>query len=141
MKTTPRFENAVTKLYKAFHEGRLRKGFCHMCAVGNMVGGRTEWYNYIIGKERGDECLKYKDKEGKQEGLYQINSTGYSLSEINKIEKLFETNTTKDMQGMFKGLCAVVEYLCELDNIPNVMSFQSLFEQENNAPVNKLQFA
>lgn len=36
MKTTKRFDNAVTKLYNAFHNGELNAMDCTMCAVGNM---------------------------------------------------------------------------------------------------------
>ena len=40
----------------------------------------------------------------------------------------------------FKGLEAVVKYLCELDGIPNVMDYTSLFESVNDKPVNELQW-
>ena len=38
----------------------------------------------------------------------------------------------------FKGLCAVIEYLCGLDNVENVMSIKSLFEFENDVPKKQL---
>jgi len=36
MKTTERFEKAVSKLYNAFHENRLDASDCEHCAVGNI---------------------------------------------------------------------------------------------------------
>ena len=45
-----------------------------------------------------------------------------------------------DKEQQFKGLCAVVEYLCELDGIPNVMDYTSLFETKEGKPVKELTF-
>ena len=45
--------------------------------------------------------------------------------------------TDKDV--LFNGLNAVVTYLCELDNIPNVMDYSKIFEQEGGYPVYKLE--
>ena len=47
MKTTKRFEDAVTKLYTAFHEGKLDAFDCSACAVGNMLDNEGSWGNYI----------------------------------------------------------------------------------------------
>ena len=43
-------------------------------------------------------------------------------------------------QTQFKGLEAVINYLCELDNIPNIMEYTSLFEYQDNKPLKELQF-
>lgn len=45
-----------------------------------------------------------------------------------------EVKLTKNKELVFIALCAVVEYLCELDKIPNVMDYTKLFETENNQP-------
>ena len=46
MKTTKRFEEAITKLYKAFHEGTLDAMDCEHCAVGNMCDNSKKWGIY-----------------------------------------------------------------------------------------------
>lgn len=140
MKTTERFDKAVTKLYNAFHNNSLNAMDCAMCAVGNMCDNNPDW------------AFTYKT------------NTGYSAKEIKNIEQLFmhgyNINTEKHIQLeksfsfsgtgfgwdakdvkcttnkhlVFIALCAVVEYLCELDNIPNVMDYTKLFETENDKP-------
>jgi hypothetical protein len=151
MKTTKRFEDAVTKLYTAFHKGELDAMDCKHCAVGNMCDNNSNWINlekFGFGVE-SRICNQFN------------NSTGYSKKELATIEYMFiyggsslkfdntiskyevsEGYKTKQEQKelQFKGLCAVVEYLCELDNIPNVMEFTSLFDTENNKAINQLQF-
>src|SRR5690606_25739293 len=128
METTPRFENAVTKLYKAFHESRLTAFDCRASAVGNLLG-------------HGCRCRGGKGVLGNPviSSSQFPNKSGYSGVELGKIEDVFLsahkdnfTMATKDQQ--FKGLCVVVEYLCELDGIPNVMDYTSLFETENDKP-------
>ena len=91
------------------------------------------------------------------------NRTGYNKTELAVIELLFirgikktgeprrfENNITpfnivccpklkiKQKELQFKGMCAVIEYLCELDNVPNVMEIKSLFEYDNDAPEKQL---
>ncbi len=64
-----------------------------------------------------------------------IKRTGYSVYELAMVEAIFISEhhyATPVKECQFNGLCAVVEYLCELDNIPNVMDIQSLFEYEND---------
>jgi hypothetical protein len=43
MKTTERFENAVMKLYNAFHRNELNANNCQMCAVGNICDNNYQW--------------------------------------------------------------------------------------------------
>jgi hypothetical protein len=57
------------------------------------------------------------------------------------VENIFITSSkkrnTKEFQ--FKGLEAVVKYLCELDGISNVMDYTSLFEyNDKNEPIKEL---
>lgn len=139
MKLPIRLENAITKLYTAFHEGVLDALDCKMCAVGNICGGenwdtiplfaRNTIFN-ISGRE-------WFTKEEIDEGMKEIKRSGYSVEEMVKVELIF-LNACERLRGtkeqQFKGLCAVVEYLCELDNIPNVMDYTKLFETENNEP-------
>lgn len=143
MKLPIRLENAITKLYTAFHSRVLESMDCSMCAVGNICDNNYDW-NIAI---RTDVSLS------SYSGITKINSrninlcfmnetikkSGYSVKELAEVELLFITKSlietgkeTKETQ--FKGLCAVVEYLCELDNVPNVMDYTKLFETENNEP-------
>ena len=127
MKTTERFDNAITKLYNAFHKGELNAMDCKACAVGNICNNSDNWMVY-----------------------YDVPETGYSKQELQNIEDLFMFGNLSvsvankwnpnimNKETQFKALCGVVEYLCELDNIPNVMEVQSLFEYENETPKNKL---
>lgn len=145
MKTTERFDRAVMKLYNAFHENRLNGLDCAACAVGNICDNNGDWarsFSLII----DENYINYTSKKANS----VIKKTGYSHVELANIEQLFVNgyNFIKDTQvfeypdlkiqnskeTQFKGLCAVIEYLCELDNIPNIMDYTKLFETENNAP-------
>jgi len=154
MKTTIRFETAITKLYNAFHKGELDAMDCQHCAVGNLCNNSNEWVN-----------TSFRSQWGKSNRINTFNNkTGYSRKELAIIEALFifgvkspETKKqlfnnvisayhiknksfTKEeqLELQFKGLCAVVEYLCELDNIPNVMDVQSLFEINTTKKVEEI---
>lgn len=135
MKTSERFTNAVTKLYTAFHENRLNSLDCTACAVGNICNNTREWSDV-----EGFIAFMGDDMEGRRKGMKLINQTGYSVKELIKVEDIFvrkvDLKQSKDSQ--FRGLCAVVEYLCGLEGIPNVMDYTSLFETENDAPKHQL---
>lgn len=131
MKTTVRFENAVSKLYKAFHEGKLDSGSCSACAVGNICDRNPMWEiagGFFSAKQANGSRLEYAMKV--------INHTGYSREELNEVERIFikAVKWRETKRFHFKGLCAVVEYLAELDGIPNPMDYKALFETENDKP-------
>lgn len=142
MKTTKRFENAITKLYKAFHDGTLDSGNCHHCAVGNICNNSANW------SEEGSFYIGVYHKKGSErhkKAISEIDKTGYSVQELVRIESIFMRYTSTFTghhlkEKEFDGLCAVVEYLCQLDGIPNVMDYTSLFETENNKPIKELAF-
>lgn len=141
--TSNRFNNAVTKLYNAFHNGELISMDCAKCAVGSIVGGS------------GWSTLTWRFIDFPQHDLEDIPNilkTGYSAKELREVERIFmfgystqktygsgvyRTKETKEDQ--FIGLCHVVEYLCELEGIPNVMDYTKLFETENDVPAYKLE--
>lgn len=129
----PRLENAITKLYTAFHEGTLDAYSPCYCAVGNLLGGAI-WTRDGLG-------TKITMLKG------CLNTSGYSGMELAKIEVIFiESDCTHcelpKKENQFLGLCEVVAYLCKLDNEPNVMDIQKLFEfDENKKPVHELQFS
>lgn len=142
---TERFNNAVTKLYTAFHEGTLDAMDCKHCCIGNLCGG-DQWVTFQ---------LSGFGKENRINTNF-VNNTNYSRQELATIEALFifgvkdpitETelfsnsiakyqiengqNTKEEQKELqFKGLCAVIEYLAELDNIPNPFNFDNLFNQD-----------
>lgn len=139
-KMTPRLERALRVLYTAFHEGTLDAMDCKHCAVGNMVG-HDNW--------TGDGFFGCYDR---------VNSdyVGYSAFELAQVEHLFLygtlgpktepkfentiskgdvicgwRNIEEQKELQFNGLCAVVEYLCGLDGVENVMELQGLFEMDD----------
>lgn len=136
MKDLPvRFTRAIEKLYTAFHEGTLTPEICSACAVGNIVG-HGNWYFSSPHKILIDGDMTYEKGIG-------INDSMYSVDELALVEREFifgfkdgckNYHVINSKENQFKGLCNVVEYLCELDNIPNIMDFTKLFETENEAP-------
>jgi hypothetical protein len=142
MKTTKRFENSVMKLYKAFHEGTLNAWDCSACAVGNICNNNWQWA-YVRILKSDNSCVEFvidKNNKSYEIAVDIIKKSDYSVDEIIKIESLFLScfkqgrNDGKEKELQFLGLCAVVEYLAELDNIPNPMDYTKLFETENNKP-------
>jgi len=139
-----RFTDAVGKLYNAFHKGELDAMDCKYCAVGNICNNNKSWDNLGIFASNtfyNDGSLDWYTEDSQNYALKVIKKTGYSPLELQQVELLFIKNCgfkkgTKNEQ--FKGLCAVVQYLCELDNIPNVMDIQSLFEYENETAKREL---
>lgn len=149
MKTTKRLEQALIKLYNAYHNDRLNPEDCTACAVGNILDNHESWKHLTL--QHGSLQLSYVGRVHQNLGR---KFNGYSPFEILQIEKIFleacgfktplchynrkPINPT-DKDVLFKGLNAVVAYLCKLDNIPNVMDFSKIFEQENGYPVYKLE--
>ena len=146
MKTSERFTNAVTKLYNAFHKGELLLTSTCYCAVGNICNNNNDWYDEIINlKEERSIFRSVIDKKYISSNP-TILSSGYSAYELGEIERLFAEGhrwsfDEKCKENQFKGLCAVVEYLCELEGIPNVMDYTCLFETENDNPKYQLEKA
>lgn len=146
MKTSKRFTNAVTKLYKAFHSGELDAWDCYKCAVGNICNNDGSWSSFIDGvykhKERPTDKPLVSDYP-----KFTLNKTiiesGYSIYELSMIESVFLSVMPKygreSKEHQFQGLQSVVKYLCELEGIPNVMDYTCLFETENNVSKNKLE--
>ena len=144
MKTTPRLEHAITKLYLAFHNNMLHPECCKSCAVGNICNNTDTW-KYLT-EAHGSVELSYLGKLNENFGrkIY-----GYSPSELLQIEAVFlkgcgygiplfrgskkpKKPTDKDL--LFNGLCDTVEFLCKLDHVPNVLDYSRLFEFENDTP-------
>jgi len=137
MKTSARFENAIRKLYTAFHNDSLHPEYCHRCAVGNILDNVDSWQH--LTDFHGSTKLNYvglvNQKFGKRFG-------GYTPYELLQIEATFlkacgyalplkphssRPENPQDRDVLFTGLSAVIGYLCNLDGIPNVMEYTTIF--------------
>ncbi|MGA9651938.1 hypothetical protein [Pedobacter sp.] len=156
---TKRFKNAIDALVYAFFNDTLAKSECSACAVGNIVAHafgkklNPERLDFSVRNDNGtpndawgqafatdwgyQDIVKSKLKDARV--LECINSTGYSVLEMAKVEKAFESNTkirysaydnhSKDeiMQDQYKGLMAVVSVLCEIEGIEDPSEYKELF--------------
>jgi hypothetical protein len=144
MKTTKRLENALVKLYTAFHKNTLNPEDCTACAVGNILDNYDSWKH--LSNEHGSVQLNYVGSVHQNLGR---RFNGYSPMEILQVEKVFleacgfktplcnynqKPKNPTNKEVLFNALCAVVSLLCDLDNIPNVLDYSKLFEYEDNAP-------
>ena len=138
METSIRFDTAVKKLYKAFHDNTLHPEDCKLCAVGNILNNQDFWkhlsddhgslnLNYVglINQKLGKTFNGYTPLELLQIEQAFLNGCGYVLPLHHRNTKPLEP-TNPD--NLFKGLIAVVETLCKLDNMPNVLDCSLLFE-------------
>ena len=138
MKTTLRFENAVQKLYDAFHGGSLNPECCRQCAVGNILDNSESWKH--LSDEHGSLRLNYVGKVNEGFGK---RFNGYTPQELLQIEAAFlqgcgyslplRHNGRKpvnhsDMDVLFNGLSAAISCLCGLDGISDLMDHSSLLE-------------
>ena len=144
MKTTIRLEEAIKKLYVAFHSGTLNPECCKQCAVGNILDNTDSWK--YLSDHHGAIKLNYV---GKVHQNLDRKFNGYSPLELLRLEATFlkacgyklplhyknekpENTTNKDI--LFIGLTSVISFLCELDGVSNVMDYTKLFEFENDKP-------
>lgn len=140
---TSRFDTAINKLYNAFNTNKLNPECCEQCAVGNILDNRDFWKH--LSDSHGSLELNYVGKVHETLGR---KFNGYSPSEILEIEYIFlkacgyelpfrhknikpKNPTDKDL--LFKGLSAVIEYLCVLDNIKNIMDYKELFKTNSHS--------
>lgn len=144
MKTTHRLESAIKKLYTAFHNNTLNPECCRQCAVGNILDNTESWKH--LSDSHGSLVLNYV---GRVHQTLERQFNGYSPLELLQIEHTFlkacgfevplhyKNNKPKnptDKDVLFDGLSAVIDFLCKLDGIDNVMDYTKLFEVENDKP-------
>ena len=151
MKTSTRLEQALRKLYKAFHNNELNPECCKQCAVGNILDHRDSWKH--LSDSHGALELNYIGRVHQTLGR---KFNGYTPLELLKIEQIFlnacnyqlplhynnekpKDPTDKDL--LFNGLSEVVKFLCSLDHVSNVMDYTKLFEFENEKPTYELNFS
>jgi hypothetical protein len=145
MKTTKRLEQALIKLYNAYHNNRLNPEDCTACAVGNILDNFDSWKH--LSDAHGSLELSYVGKVHQNLGR---KFNGYSPKELLQIEKVFlescgfktplchynpKPQNPTSQEVLFDGLCTVVALLCELDDIPYLLDYSKLFEQEDGEPV------
>lgn len=141
MKTSKRFNNAIKKLYTAFHQDRLNPEDCKQCAVGNILDQSDQWkhltdvhgslkLNYLgrIHQSFGRQFNGYSPLELLQIEAAFLKGCGYKVS--SKLRLFKPDNINKEV--LFKGLSEVVAHLCYLDNMPNVMDCDQLFNKAMN---------
>lgn len=138
MATSQRFDLAIEKLYKAFHQGTLNPECSNHCAVGNICDNKDAWKNLtdkhgstklnyvgLVNENLGRRINGYKPSELLQIEATFLKACGYSLPYSSKSQgkpKHFSNDI------LFDGLCAVVQILCVLEGIPNIMDFRKLFD-------------
>ncbi|WP_321540436.1 hypothetical protein [Flavobacterium piscinae] len=82
METSKRFNEAVNKLYKAFHENNLKPLSFQHCAVGTILDHKTYWKEFS--DANGDLQLNYV---GLVHQRLERKFNGYSPLELLEIEK------------------------------------------------------
>ena len=70
MHLTPRIEQAVTKLYKAFHNNTLHPECCKKCAVGNICNNLDFWQH--LSDAHGSLQLNYIGRVHQQLGTQPV---------------------------------------------------------------------
>ncbi len=137
MRTSERFDQALNKLYNAFHQGTLNPECCNHCAVGNICDNRDAWKNFT--DSHGSTRLNYVGIVNENFGR---TFNGYRPSELLKIEAAFlkgcgyslpfsqrgrRPRNRRSKEMLFNGLSAAVAYLCQLEGIADVMDCSELF--------------
>lgn len=138
MKTTQRLDNALSKLYKAFHNGTLHPECCKQCAVGNILNNTDSWkhltdlhgsvvLNYVgmVNQNFGRRFNGYTPFELLQIEAEFLKGCGYTLPLDRNCKK--PQNPT-DKEILFNGLCKTVAFLCQLDGVENIMDYPRLFQ-------------
>ena len=131
------YQKTVDILYYAYFNNTLRHSNCFACAVGNIIAANkgfsftpskpigikwadqheaSEWH-YVFCTTMGRQIIQTNNYRGKAKE--QIDSTGYTLSELAKIEFAFETAEpgASPEDRMFNGLSAVLDTLKEIHQI------------------------
>ncbi len=139
-----RFEDAIKKLYEAFHNNMINTECCKQCAVGNILDNNDSWKHFS--DNHGSLLLNYTG------AVHQIMGRtfgGYTALELLHIEAVFlkacgyelpihhknkKPANPRDKELLFNALSAVIDYLCTLEEIDNIMDYSKLFAYENDQP-------
>lgn len=144
-----RLDNAIRKLYMAFHDNSLHPECCKQCAVGNILDNKDAWkhlsddhgslqLNYVglVHQNLGRTFNGYSPLELLQIEAAFLKGCGYSLPLHHKGQKPKDP-TDKDV--LFNGLCEAVNMLCHLDGVDKIMEYSKLFEFHQEKPRNQFQ--
>lgn len=132
MKNSELYHKTVNVLVDAYFNDTLEHNNCYACAVGNIVAascdvgfrlstlGSKIWDDYfpkwddVFMTAYGEQQIFLHRYYG--EARRQIDSTGYKLGDLSKIEFAFETaDRGKSAEDyMFNGLMSVIEALDEI---------------------------
>lgn len=138
MKTTPRFETAVQKLYAAFHNDKLHPNCCKQCAVGTLLDHTDAWQH--LSDDHGSLQLNYV---GKVHEMMGRKFNGYRPSELLQIERAFlrgcgyqlplrhnhfKPDPAGHHEALFEGLVATIQILCRLDGIADKMDISKMLQ-------------
>ncbi|MFT6842345.1 MAG: hypothetical protein ACJAZK_000141 [Psychroserpens sp.] len=144
MKTPQRLDEAIKKLYLAYHNNELHPECCKSCAVGNILDRTDSWQH--LSDDHGSLRLNYL---GNVHQMLNRRFNGYTPQELLHVEATFlsacgyqlpfkryhkRPENPQDKELLFNGLCAVITLLCRLDNVTNVMDYTKLFEVKNDQP-------
>lgn len=120
MKNKELFDKTISILVKAYFEGTLDHS-CRACAVGNMICAANnispkdfwnyQWSNVFVTTEMSGQSIYLNQYVG--EAKRQIDSTGYNVLDLAKIENAFE-NGDRYRDNMFSGLMSVVDCLMNI---------------------------
>lgn len=123
MKNKELFDRTIAILVKAYQNDTLRHGSCAACAVGNLIAGNTGINIKTYNNDADWETDTYRSSDwytvlmfGKTPTIdveNQITSTGYSISDLLRIENAFESVGFND-DRMFSGLMSVCDTLMEI---------------------------
>ncbi len=138
----PLYDKTISILVKAYLNDTLQPNNCWACAVGNLVAANANksyyktlsiwnkdgfsykwvdsdvsevvWYKAVY-TVKGSQCIVEDNYTG--EIKRQIESTGYNLQEVAKIEFAFESGSGGRYENMINGLMAVVEVLGQIHEV------------------------
>jgi hypothetical protein len=133
MKDQELFERSVAVLATAYKDGSLVSQSSCGCAVGNLVKacgvevGLGNWYFRLHQHRTG---ITSYSNVALASGQHQIDITGYTMEEIDRIESAFEGRTGEidpDLgypmgtnMELYDRLVAVYEVLCEIHEVEEV---------------------
>jgi hypothetical protein len=139
MNTSNRFDAAIKKLYRAFHNDTLNPEDCKQCAVGNILDHNDSWkhltdlhgsvkLNFVglVHQNLGRRFNGYSPLELLQIESSFLKGCGYRLGKT----YCYKPEYFKDKDVLFNGLSEVVSTLCKLDQIDDIMDCSYLFNYQ-----------
>lgn len=119
-----RFTDAVNSLVEAFFDGELQAKDCNACAVGNICGG-SQWKEAFCTLYDGHQARYFEHEdfptnESEFEAQQMVESTGYSMREMARVEQTFESVSYDKYNGIedqHERLMAVLDVLMDIEDI------------------------